>query len=66
MNIDSIQDFHLEQALEAITMPVRRSQPTVQFSEVIDCLSIGDSAPTESGGDSGQNCLDYMSIVGNT
>ena len=32
---------------------------------VIDCLSIGDLAPTESRGDSGQNCLYDMSIVGN-
>ena len=38
----------------------------VGFSEVIDCLSIGDLAPTESRGDSGQNCLYDMSIVGNT
>ena len=35
-------------------------------SERIDCLSIGDLAPTESRGDSSQNCLYDMSIVGNT
>jgi hypothetical protein len=32
---------------------------------VIDCLSIGDLAPTESGGDHSQNCLHDVSIVGN-
>ena len=26
-------------------------------SKRIECLSIGDLAPTESGGDSGQNCI---------
>jgi hypothetical protein len=37
-----------------------------QLRRVIDSLSIGDLAPTESGGDVSQNCLHDMSIVGNT
>jgi hypothetical protein len=39
--------------------------PECRFSEVLDCLKIGDLAPTESRGYSGQNCLYDMSIVGN-
>jgi hypothetical protein len=34
-------------------------------SERVDCLSIEGLAPTESRGDSGQNCLQDMSIVRN-
>jgi hypothetical protein len=38
----------------------------LRVTEVIDCLRIGDSAPTEGRGDSSQNCLYDVSIVGNT
>ena len=39
----------------------------VGFQEVINCLNecIGDLAPVESWGDSSQNCLHDMHIVGN-
>jgi len=44
---------------------LRRQSRELTVQGVIDCFSIGDLAPTESGGDSGQNCLYDMSIVGN-
>jgi hypothetical protein len=47
-----------------MSMHAKRLPPgfvQVQFSEVIDCVSL---APTEGRGDSGQNCFHDMSIVG--
>ena len=44
---------------------LRRQSRERTVQEVIDCLSIGDLAPTESRGDGSQNCLYDMSIVGN-
>jgi hypothetical protein len=43
----------------------RGSRARGRLLGVIDCLSIGDLAPTESRGDGSQNCFDDMSIVGN-
>jgi hypothetical protein len=53
---------HLRPYAQPVELALGRE---VRFSEVSDCLSIEDLAPTESRGDSGQNCFYDMSVVGN-